>query len=77
MRIWQSRVPDGARFLRFAFFKDSETIALTRLQMIVGLVAAILIYVDPQVEREGSGRSSCSFHGLAIESPRRREHDLR
>ncbi|RWP49220.1 hypothetical protein [Mesorhizobium sp.] len=63
--------------MRFAFFKDSETIALTRLQMIVGLVAAILIYVDPQVEREGSGRSSCSFHGLAIESPRRREHDLR
>ncbi|RVB74643.1 MULTISPECIES: hypothetical protein [unclassified Mesorhizobium] len=49
MRIWQSRVPDGARFLHFVFFKDSDTIAPARLQMIVGLVAAILSYVDPQV----------------------------
>jgi hypothetical protein len=44
MRIWQSRVPEGARFLRFAFFKDS--VALACLQMIVGLVAAVLTYVD-------------------------------
>ncbi|WP_280951125.1 hypothetical protein [Mesorhizobium temperatum] len=42
MRIWQSRVPDGARFLRFAFFKDSETIALARLQMVVGIVASAI-----------------------------------
>jgi hypothetical protein len=49
MRIWQSRVPDGARFLHFAFLNDGETIALPRLQMIVGLVAADLTDVDPQV----------------------------
>ncbi|CAH2408769.1 hypothetical protein MES5069_70387 [Mesorhizobium escarrei] len=28
--------------MRFAFFNDSETIALARLQMVVGLVAAVL-----------------------------------
>lgn len=49
MRIWQSRVPDGARFLHFAFFNDSETIALARRQTVVGLMAAILTDVDPQM----------------------------
>lgn len=58
MRIWQSRVPDGARFLRFAFFKTSETIALARVQMVVGLVEAGLTDVAP------GGRSNAPQRGV-------------
>lgn len=58
------------------FFKDSETIALARLQMIAGMVAAILTYVDPQVVSPILPGAWVPLfivaHGFAIEYLRRR-----
>ncbi|RWM90026.1 MAG: hypothetical protein EOR84_22720 [Mesorhizobium sp.] len=58
------------------FFKDSETIALARLQMIVGLVAAVLTYVDPQMVAPILPAEWVPWlivaHGYAIEYLRRR-----
>lgn len=58
------------------FFKDSETILLARLQVLVGAVAAALTFVKPEVLAPvlptGFEPWLVVAHGIALEYLRRR-----
>ena len=62
-----------------AFFKDSETIFLARLQVAAGLVASALTYVDPSVFQPVLGAQWFPWflvaNGLATEYLRRRRDE--
>ena len=62
------------------FFRDSETIFLARLQILLGVIAAALTYVDPAMLAPIIGEATwfpwfVLLNGVATEYLRRRRAD--